>query len=92
MPSNSWGRPNGASGGSSPKSSSSVGVDRLLTVGRMKGTGRTSGAVVDTDWSSLFTTLDGQVICEQIFLDRGEALEAVGRAGSFTFSGRIRID
>ena len=55
-----------------------IGVDRLLTLGRMKGTGLTSGAAVDTDWSSLFTTLDGRAIREQIFLDRGEALAAVG--------------
>jgi ketosteroid isomerase-like protein len=56
----------------------SIGVDRLLTLGRMNGRGLASGAAVDTDWASLFTTLDGRVIREQIFLDRGEALKAVG--------------
>jgi ketosteroid isomerase-like protein len=55
-----------------------IGSDHLLTVGRMKGTGLTSGANVDTDWSSLFTTHDGRAVREQIFLDRGEAMAAVG--------------
>ena len=55
-----------------------IGSDHLLTVGRMKGTGLTSGANVDTDWSSLFTIHDGRTIREQIFLDRGEAMAAVG--------------
>jgi ketosteroid isomerase-like protein len=76
-----------------PKELISVGVDRLLTLGRMKGTGLMSGAAVDTDWGALFTTFDGLVIREQIFLDRGEALEAVGlqqvSAGERT-AGRAR--
>jgi ketosteroid isomerase-like protein len=61
-----------------PKELVSIGVDRLLTLGRMNGRGLVSGAAVDIDWGALFTTFDGLVIREQIFLDRGEALEAVG--------------
>ena len=61
-----------------PKELIIVGTDRLLTLGRMKGRGLMSGAAVDTDWGSLFTTFDGLVMREQIFLDRGEALAAVG--------------
>ena len=61
-----------------PQELISIGVDRLLTLGRMNGRGLASGAAVDTDWTSLFTTLDGLVIREQVFLDRDAALEAVG--------------
>ena len=58
-----------------------LGRDRLLSIGRMKATGRGSGVPVDTEWAALFTTLDGRVIREQIFLDRGEALKAAGFPG-----------
>jgi ketosteroid isomerase-like protein len=61
-----------------PEELISVGVDCLLTLGRMHGTGLMSGAAVGTDWAALFTTFDGRVIREQIFLDRSEAMEAVG--------------
>jgi ketosteroid isomerase-like protein len=55
-----------------------AGPNRLLTLGRMTGTGATSGAVFDTDWAALLTTIDGRVVQERIFLDRRQALEAVG--------------
>ena len=51
---------------------------RLLVVGRMKGTGLSSGAVFDNEWALLTTISAGQVIRERIFLDHGQALEAVG--------------
>jgi len=53
-----------------------IGEDRLLSVGRMKGVGRASGATVDTPWAALFEIEDGMVRRERIFLDRDEALEA----------------
>jgi ketosteroid isomerase-like protein len=53
---------------------------RLLTVGRMRGIGLSSGAAVDTEWTATFTTIDGQVVREQIFVDNREALEAAGLA------------
>ncbi len=52
--------------------------DRLLTIGRMRFTGRSSGVPVETEWVAILTTLDGQVVREQIFLDHAEALEAAG--------------
>ena len=55
-----------------------LGDGRLVTVGRMKGSGLSSGAAFDTDWAALFTLSAGRVIREQIFLDRDEALEAAG--------------
>jgi ketosteroid isomerase-like protein len=51
---------------------------RLLTVGRMTGIGLSSGAAVDTEWTAIFTTMEGQVMREQIFLSKREALEAAG--------------
>lgn len=55
-----------------------LGDSRILVVGRMSGSGRTSGAAFDNDWSALFTVAAGRVIREQIFLDRAKALEAAG--------------
>lgn len=55
-----------------------VGDGRLLTVGRMRGIGLKSGVTVDTEWVAVFTTLDGQVVREDIFIDRRRALESVG--------------
>ena len=52
--------------------------DRLLSIGRMRFTGRSSGVPVDTEWVAILTTLDGRVVREQIFLDHAEALEAAG--------------
>jgi ketosteroid isomerase-like protein len=52
--------------------------DRALVIGRVKGSGLSSGAAVDSDWAMLYTSSGGQVIRDQIFLDRGEALEAAG--------------
>jgi ketosteroid isomerase-like protein len=55
---------------------------RLLVIGRMDGSGLSSGVGFDNDWGDLFTISAGRVIREQVFLDRTEALEAAGlRAG-----------
>ena len=55
-----------------------LGDGRLLTVGRIKGGGFTSGADVDSDWALLLTIAAGRVVREQVFADHVEALEAVG--------------
>jgi ketosteroid isomerase-like protein len=52
--------------------------DRLLLVGRVTGTGLSSGVAVDNDWADLFTISAGRAIREQVFFDRAEALEAAG--------------
>jgi ketosteroid isomerase-like protein len=61
-----------------PEEMIKVGDNQFLSVGRMKGVGRASGATVDTPWAVLFTIEDGTVRREQIFLDKDEALEAAG--------------
>jgi ketosteroid isomerase-like protein len=52
--------------------------DRLLFVGRIKGSGLSSGAGFEGAWANLLTISAGRVIREQPFFDRGEALEAAG--------------
>ena len=52
--------------------------DRLLSIGHMRFTGRSSGVPVDTEWVAILTTLDGRVVREQIFLNHADALEAAG--------------
>lgn len=58
-----------------------LGDGRLVTIGRMKGSGLRSGATFDQDWAALFTISRGQVVHERVFLDRGAALEAAGLEG-----------
>jgi ketosteroid isomerase-like protein len=55
-----------------------LGDGRLLSSGRMRGTGRSSGATVDVEWAALFTTAGGKVVREQIFVDKAGAVEAAG--------------
>ena len=55
-----------------------LGDSRLLAVGRLAGSGLSSGAGVDHDCAFLATLAAGRVIREQVFLDRDEAFEAVG--------------
>ena len=52
--------------------------DRLLFVGRIKGSGLSSGAAFETDWANLYTISAGRLIREQPFFDRQEGLEAAG--------------
>ena len=61
-----------------PEEMIEIGNNHLLSIGRMKGVGRASGATVDTPWAALFTIEDGTVSHEQLFLDKDEALEAAG--------------
>ncbi|MEK6328737.1 MAG: nuclear transport factor 2 family protein [Actinomycetota bacterium] len=51
---------------------------RVLVVGRMKGSGLSSGPTFDNNWAVLLTVSAGRVIREQVFIDHGEALEAAG--------------
>jgi ketosteroid isomerase-like protein len=55
-----------------------LGDGRFLVVGRIKGSGLSSGAGVDNDWALLVTTSAGQVTREQVFFDRSEAFGAAG--------------
>jgi ketosteroid isomerase-like protein len=52
--------------------------DRLMSIGRMRMRGLSSGVPVDTEWAAIFTIFDGRVTREQIFLDHAEALQAAG--------------
>ena len=52
--------------------------DRLLLIGRIRSSGLSSGAAIDTDFANLFTLSAGHVIREQVFFSRAEALEAAG--------------
>ena len=54
-------------------------TDRLLLVGRMIASGRTSGVATESEWAGLYTISRGQVIREEIFFDdNATALKAVG--------------
>jgi ketosteroid isomerase-like protein len=55
--------------------------DRFMFVGRIQGSGMSSGAGFDTEWAVLYTLSEGQLISEQPFFDHGEAFEAVGLSG-----------
>ena len=50
----------------------------LLILGRVKGTGRSSGAGTDGEWAALFTLKRGWIIKERAFFDHAQALNAAG--------------
>jgi ketosteroid isomerase-like protein len=52
--------------------------DRVLVVGRIKGSGLASGAGFDEEWADLFTLSGGLAIREQAFFDHGEGFRAAG--------------
>ncbi len=52
--------------------------DRVLLLGVLTGRGRASGAEVRAELGQVFTFRDGQVVSYRGYLDRAEALEAVG--------------
>jgi ketosteroid isomerase-like protein len=52
--------------------------DRLLFLGKINGSGVSSGAAFESEWGVLYTISGGQLIREQPFFDREEALEAAG--------------
>jgi ketosteroid isomerase-like protein len=54
-------------------------TDRLVLIGRMSGSGRRSGAPMDSEWAAIYTISRGQVIREEIFFDdNARALKAAG--------------
>jgi ketosteroid isomerase-like protein len=58
-----------------------LGDGRLLVIGRMKGSGLSSGAAFENEWANLLTLAGGRVVREQVFRDHGDALEAAGLSG-----------
>ena len=61
-----------------PEEALDLGDDTMLLLGRIKATGRGSGIVVDSEWALLASVSHGRLARERNFLDRAEALEAVG--------------
>ena len=55
-----------------------LGDDRVLLLGVIVGQGRASGAEVRAELGQVFTFRDGQLVSYRGYLDRAEALEAVG--------------
>jgi ketosteroid isomerase-like protein len=55
--------------------------DRVLVLGRVKGSGLTSRAPFDIEWADLFTISAGRTIREQPFFSQDEALKAAGLEG-----------
>jgi ketosteroid isomerase-like protein len=51
---------------------------RVMMIGRMRGSGLSSGATFDDQWGVLFTLSGGRVIREEVFFDHADALEAAG--------------
>ena len=52
--------------------------DRIVVVGRARGTARASGLELDQSLFLLWTARKGKLASLEVFRDRGEALEAVG--------------
>ncbi len=52
--------------------------DRVLVLGRLEGRGKASGVVVDTPFSMICDFRGGKVSRTRAYLDRAEALKAVG--------------
>jgi ketosteroid isomerase-like protein len=52
--------------------------DRLLIIGRIRGSGRASGAGFDGEWAALMTIKAGWIVKEEAFFDHAQALEAAG--------------
>ncbi len=52
--------------------------DRVLAILRVRGRGRESGVAVDALFHQVFTIRDGKIVRMDEFMERSEALEAVG--------------
>ncbi len=52
--------------------------DRIVVVGRARGTARASGLELDQSLFFVWTARNGKLASVELFRDRGEALEAVG--------------
>ena len=57
-----------------------IGRDRVLAFIHSGSTGRASGIPIAADATNVYDLIDGRISRIQIFLDRNEALEAVGLA------------
>ena len=55
-----------------------VGDDRVLLLGVLSGEGKLSRADVQAELAQVFTIRDGQLVSYRGYLNRAEALEAVG--------------
>ena len=53
-------------------------ADTVIVVGRVRETGRASGAAVETRGATVWTLRDGKVICLKIYQSSHDALNAVG--------------
>jgi hypothetical protein len=58
-----------------------VGENNVIVSMRTSATGRTSGIVNGTESTNVYDFIEGKISRIRIFLDRDEALEAVGPAG-----------
>jgi ketosteroid isomerase-like protein len=52
--------------------------DQVLLLGRMVGSGPSSSAASESEWADLLTISKGQVVREEVFFNRADALTAVG--------------
>jgi ketosteroid isomerase-like protein len=57
-----------------------AGQDRVVAMVRLKARGKGSGAPVDQPWAIVMTIQEGRITASHTFLDRDEALRAVGLA------------
>jgi uncharacterized protein len=55
--------------------------DHVVVSGRATGKGRSSGVVVQDEFSSVWTVRDGRVVRWELHTDRAAALESLGLAG-----------
>ena len=57
-----------------------LGSDRVLATVRQRGRGKGSGIEIDARFYDLYTLRDGKIVRMDQFMERSEALEAVGLA------------
>jgi ketosteroid isomerase-like protein len=55
-----------------------LGDDRVVAVQHAKGRARASGVHTDIRYAVVYTLRDGKIVCGREYINRNEALEAVG--------------
>jgi ketosteroid isomerase-like protein len=55
-----------------------LGDDRVVAVQHATGRARASGVQTDIRYAVVYTLRDGKIVCGREYIDRNEALEAVG--------------
>jgi ketosteroid isomerase-like protein len=55
-----------------------LGDGRIVVLGRIQGTGASSGAPFDSEWALVIALSAGHVREERVFMDRRAALDAAG--------------